>query len=223
MKTQSVLNLISRQRPKTRATKFVVLALAFILAAFTLPTTTRAGDRSSIKGPTVFAFFSNTDGCIDTSVFVIANDSVVHDPPGPPNPASEALIGVDQFDHCTFTTLLSAFSSATLTDAEFQVQIDGQRLNSALLDATINVFDAVSNSSFDVFVNLTWTGIGDPTHVMSHNHLFFPGFRLNSMDRGTARAAEAAGSVSDGVTNFTPNPTSSASIQNVTFGSVVIN
>src|SRR5262245_41314487 len=122
-KTQSPLRLRSRQRPKVRAMKFIALALAFSLAAFTLPTTARAGDRFSIKGPTAFASFFQSDECIISSVFVEAHDHVLHDPPGPPNPSSTAFIGVFQFDTCTLTLLFSGVGSAELTDTAFQVQI----------------------------------------------------------------------------------------------------
>ena len=71
-------------------------------------------------------------------------------------------------------------------------------------------------------VALTWTGIGNPVRQSGNSHFRTPGFIINSHSTGTFRFAEASGSVSDGITNFTPNPTSSASIQNVKNGQVVI-
>jgi hypothetical protein len=86
MKPHLELNLMPRQRPKVRTMKFAVLALAFIMAAFTLPTTTWAGEvsRSRVKGPLAQADFVTLEECIVTEVFIEAFDNIVHEPPGPP-------------------------------------------------------------------------------------------------------------------------------------------
>jgi len=220
MKMQFELNLMSRHRPKARTTKFAMLALAFTLAAFTLPTTTWAGDNSSLKGPSAAAFFSAEDGCIITTVFVFVSDQVSHTPPGPPNPSSEASIQIEKFNTCAGMSLLFGFGSTTLSEDDFQVAV---RLTSATLNTTISFFDDVSGTSFPVSVNLTWTGTGDLARQVSHFHLRFGSVIINSRFNGTGRNAEVAGSVSDGITNFTPNPGVVGVIQDVKSGEVFVN
>jgi hypothetical protein len=73
-----------------------------------------------------------------------------------------------------------------------------------------------------VDVNVNWTGSGDIVKNKYHDHLKEPGFKLNAHFTSTARNATAAGTVSDGTTNFTPQPTVSAEMGSTKRGEVVI-
>lgn len=88
--------------------------------------------------------------------------------------------------------------------------------------ATLGCFDFFGGSSFDVFVDLSWLGVGNPVSQSSHFHSRSPGFIVNGRFSGTFRSAEASGSVSDGVTNFTPEPADFAQIISAKSGSVII-
>ena len=202
-------NLISWRKPKgKKVMEFVAVVFVLVLAVFTLPITTWAGDTFRFKGKSADAFFSSTDlsGCIVTDVFVFASDdaSTSHDPPGPPSSfsGSVAFISIYQYDYCTWTQMLAADCFASLADQDFQVI--GRELDSAELNATLGCYDYVSGSSFDVFVDLDWTAIGDPIRQSSNFHFRTPGFIVNERFSGTFRSAEVSGSVSDGVMNFTP-------------------
>jgi hypothetical protein len=218
MNTPSEMHPMIRQRLHVRTLEGAVLALALILAAFTPPTTTWAGevDRFRVKGPLAHADFSTTAGCIATDVMVEALDNIVHEPPGPPNSKSEVRVNISQFDFCDQDFILGAFGFAPLSDSAFHVRKD---LESAQLTTTVEVSDSVSGSSFPVSINITWTAIGEPRRDDSRFQTRFPGFFFNEQLRGISREAVAAGTVSDGTINFIRAPSFSlADIRDVTDG-----
>jgi hypothetical protein len=59
---------------------------------------------------------------------------------------------------------------------------------------------------FDVDIDMTWVGSGPLSRQNSHSHYHSPEFKENWHCNGTWRAATATGIVSDGGTNFTPDP-----------------
>jgi hypothetical protein len=205
---------------KTTLKLFAVLALA--LVSFGQNSTASAGNVFHFKGQGADAVFSRVDasGCIFTDVFVQANEQVYRNLPGQGSPFSGAFLSISQFDGCSGTQLLSADGFAELAGPEFQVS--GKQLESASLTATINMYDYLSNTSFSVDVNITWTGTNARGRQNSTTHYDFPGCKVNSHYNTTFRYAEASGSVSDGAMNFTPEPSVGASIFSAKSGDVVI-
>lgn len=201
---------------KNRLLVTVLLAVALV----GLPGTAEAADVLHLTGGSAEAFFSSTDpsGCISTFVFLVANDENRQSPPDPGSASSHGGITISQRDNCTDTVLLGATGLAELADPDFQVL---GPLTSATLDTTIEVFDFVSSSSFNVDVAMTWTGTGDVNRENSNGHLELPGLIVNSHFSGAHRLADASGVVTNGV-NFTPNPSFRAEISSVISGSVFI-
>ena len=197
----------------------VVLAMA--LLALVLPTTAWAADVFKLKGQSADAVFSSVDasGCIFTNVFVFASDDAIHNPPGAGNSSSVAILYISRYDSCSGTQLLGASGFATLADADFQVQ---NKLDAATLTATVNVFDFVSNASFNVAVNLTWTATGPTSRQNSHFHFQSPGCTVNGQSNSTFRPASASGSVSDGATNFIAAPANGAELSSVKNGNLTV-
>jgi hypothetical protein len=204
-----------------RTAKLLVGLVLLALLTSSLPTPVRAGDTFNLRGPSAFAGFFSPDpsGCVFTDVFVFANDRRLHDPPGPPTTFSEAFVNIFQFDNCTGTELISAFGSAQLADPAFQIT---PQLTSATLNTTIEVFDFVSGSTFNVDVALTWTGTGGLIRQSQRSHFRAPGFIQHSRFTGSFRDAQASGSVSLGGTNLTPEPSFFAQLASIKEGSVVI-
>jgi len=116
---------------------------------------------------------------------------------------SRPSLFIDQFDFCTGESLLSAEGSAPLADPDFQVL---GRLDSATLTTTIEVCDFVSGACFPVDIDLTWTGTGEIERNKDSLHFDTPCCKFRQRFMGTRRVAEASGSISDGVTNFIPEP-----------------
>ena len=188
---------------KTTIKVLVVLALA--LATFTQHSTASAGSKLRFSGDTARASFTSVDpsGCITTDVLVFANDTLSQSPPGNGDRNSGVTLFISQVDTCNFILLMDAFGFAFIAPADFQVS---SQLNSATLNATINVEDFVSGNTFDVFVNLTWTGSGPLSRDSSKFHSQTPHCQFHSSFKGSSRFAEASGTVSDGTVNFTPDP-----------------
>lgn len=199
-----------------------VLSVAGLMLALLLPGTTQAAqDVVQFRREGVQAEFQSVDGsgCIFTSVFVLASKEFVRYPPGPKSTTPFAQIGINQYDSCTDTVLMTASGFSTLAAADLLV---GGKLESAKLTATINVFDYVSGSPFDVFVDLSWTATGPVVRENLHDNFHSHDFTFNLHSNGTNRPATASGSVSAGATNFAPNPSVGASIFSAKAGEVVI-
>ncbi len=221
-------NVISWRKPKgKKVMEFVAVVFVLVLAVLTLPTTTWAAETFHFKfqGQRAEAFFFSMDlsGCIFTNVEVSAGDNsdIFLDSPGPPSSssASQANITISQFDICMLMPLLFATCPdpfAPLAEDDFQVI--GIKLDSARLNTTLECLDFLSLSSFNVNVDLDWTGAGDLSRQNDNSHFHSPGDIGHFRGTSTSRFAEASGMVSDGATNFTPNPSDFAQILSVKSG-----
>ena len=202
----------------------LLATLAFVLAIFSPQTAANAGGGPgfyNFKARGGHAHFSNTDpsGCIVTDVFVFAAEEVLKTPHGPADASPRSTLQISQYDTCTDTLLLAADGSTALAGSDLQV---ANKLKSATLDTTINVFDQVSNTSFDVTVNLNWAGTGDLIRDNQNFQIRSPGCIVNLRMHGTFRSAEASGSISDGTTEFAPGSSVEAGMFSVKNGSVTV-
>jgi hypothetical protein len=196
--------------------------VALIAAVFVLPVSLLAGDNYNFRGSTADAYFSSTDssGCMFTDVYIFASAERLHDPPGPPTPSATASVSIYQYDSCSGVQLMAAYGGATLPKEDLRM---ATQLNSATLNTNIAVFDYVSGNTLNVSLDLNWTATGAPVNQKDHYHLRAPGFVQNVQYSGTFRPAQASGSVSDGVTNFTPNSALYGDLASVKSGSVTVN
>lgn len=204
---------------KTATKLLVVLALA--MTAFSQHSSASAGGVFKFRGEGASAIFSSVDtsGCVWTDVYLNADEGISQSPPGRGNASSGVGLFISQYDICANIQLLAADGFASLAEPDFRVF---GKLSSATLAATVNVYDYMSNTSFDVYVDLTWTGTGDINRQSSHTHFDSPGCKFNSRFIGSFRPAVATGSVSDGFTNFTPDPSLGYDIYSAKNGEVVI-
>jgi hypothetical protein len=200
----------------------LLTVLALVLVTFGLHSTASADGAQVFhgKGPSAFAQFSSSSGCIQNAVFVFAADRQVRTASGPPTSETFATVTILQYNSCEFEELFRASGTTfPLSEEEFQIS---PQLDTATLNTTITLFDTVSGTTFDVDVDLTWVGTGPITHVHDNNHIRDLGCIINTRLQGKSRPAEASGTISDGVTNFTPQPTSFASLMSLMFGRVSI-
>lgn len=197
----------------------LLAVIALMLATFSQHSTASAASVFKFRGESVSAFFSSIDGCVETNVFVSATEGNFQSSPGRPSPVSDLFLFISQYDFCTDTLLLSADAFAVLSDEEFEV---ARKLASATLITTVTAFEHVSETPFDVSVDLTWTAVGPLSRQNNKSHFSTPGCKILSRFKGSSRFAEASGSVSDGTTNFTPEPSVDAFITSAKSGDVVI-
>jgi hypothetical protein len=216
------LNILNLRKPEGRkVVKLIAFIFVMIITSLTYPTTTRAGNIVHTRGPEVDADFFSLDpsGCIETDVFLTIADQQVQSPPGPGTSGPAVLFfDINKFNNCTGELLFTA-SCSPLTTINFQV---AKKLDSATLNATLECFEFLSSSSFNISANLTWIATGTPTTERSSSHFFSPGCKTNFQFDGTFTPAQASGTVSDGTTNFTPDPSVFADIASVRSGEVEI-
>lgn len=208
-------------KPKGKVMKFMAVVFILILSTLALPTSTRA----AVTFHQIFkdlgitdTEFSSSSECVETDVFFdIGGNGVIHQPPGPPSSGSEVSFQISKFDTCTFTQFLYAICLAFPTASEFQVS---NNLSSAKMNLT-NVIcsDFVSNTTFNVSVNLTWMATtNNSTQQSGHTRYQYPGLIVDVHFEGVSRSAQASGIVTDGITNFTPQPSVYGSITSIKSG-----
>ena len=202
-----------------------ITALVVVLMSFAPPgrVEARPTSRSSYKDQTAEATFSSIDssGCIVTQVWVFATKNRSFISSGSRVVQSDAAISIFQFNQCVEpnVVLLDANGGpAMLSKKEFKIS-DG--LSRASLHKTISVYDFVRNGTFDVTIALYWTSIG-PISVQS-NRTIFKSVSCTTItnDQSAKRPSTAWGSVSDGITNYTPEPTVETELALVKNGELV--
>ena len=197
-----------------------------LLALAPLSLASAASDRvtvENLRGPLVNASFSSTDpsGCVQTDAFVSANRDTLQQLPGRGTTTGIGSVSVFEYDACTDTTILQAVGEKdNLGAAEFQVS---RQYDWASLHTTITVTNIDTGELFDVNVNVNWVGTS-ALHRDHENTNDFYGGGCHVLNRwkGTGRTATASGTVSDGVTNFTPTSSQDGEIGVVIDGFEVI-
>lgn len=197
------------------------LICVVVVLAIALPVTAWAGGISKFRGDSASASFSRVDasGCVYTDVFVFASQDRIQSPPGPPQAQAGADIYISQYDWCNGLQLVGASGFTALDAGAFQVS---KKLDAAALAATINVYDYMSGQSYDVNLDLNWRGAGEIEKGSYHSKFQSGDCKVNSRWSGSFRPATATGTVSDGTTDFTPDPSAYAAIQSAKSGAIEI-
>ena len=205
---------------KTISKLLTVMILALAALGQASPARAGGGLGLSFKGPSAIASFTNVSGCLLTESFVITSEFDHRDARGPATTTSFASVTVSQFDLCADTLVLYAYGTASpLVPGALQIS---KKLDTARLITTVPVFDEISGGSFALSVDLHWTATGPLSRQQTTTHFHTPGCISNSHMQSRSRPAGASGTISDGVTNFTPETSISASLDSVKSGTVVI-
>jgi hypothetical protein len=174
---------------------------------------------------TASASFATDIGGVQTSTSVYASDHSFSDLSGTFE-GSDVFVDIFQFDpgnpRNPRDDQFHYFSGyAELTQDQFQIL---GTLDSATLSAVVNVCEFEGKEGgpgaapppqpncFDVTVDLSWTGTGVVQTFSGKSNSRFDGCRVHSTFSNSFRSAVAEGSISDGVTNFTPNPSDFADL-----------
>lgn len=179
----------------------LITVLSLALATFSQHFTASALDMFKFRGLGANASFSTVDGCIQTNVDVFTAEAFIQVFPGNVDPFSSVNIFISQYDLCEDIQLLAAEGVADLAEPDLQIS---SKLNQATLNTTVNVLDSLTGNTFDVSVSLAWTGIGPVNHERLNFHFRDQTCLTHTRSKGTFRDAEVMGSVSNGITNFTP-------------------
>jgi len=177
----------------------------------------------NLRGPLINAGWSVIDesGCIETDTFVSANVPSYQQLPGPAVTTGVASVNIFEYDSCTDTTILDATGlNENLPASALQVS---NQLDRATLQATITMVNIDTNATFDVDVNLSLVGTSRiHRDDVNSNDQYGRYCHVLNRWKGSGRTAAASGTVSDGVTNWTPLTTDNAEIGYVIDGFEVI-
>ena len=198
----------------------IILALLFTVFGQFISASAGGGTSNGhFKDLGTDAYFYSTDssGCLVTQVLIFASQHYFQSPPGPGSAGPFVSLNIYQYDECTGTQILYA-TGGTTTDLNLQVD---KKLRWATLSATVNVYEGVSQSFKDMYVDLTWTATGPRTHQGFHEHRKSP-CHMMWRSSGIFRTAEVSGSVSDGITTFALENTLVAEIFSTKSGNLVI-
>ncbi len=180
--------------------KFMII-LALVLGVFGQATTAPAAEKFSWKGPGAEAFFSSSDGCVLTEVSLFSRDETFKNPPGRPSEGSFVSLGIFQYDFCTDQLLTDASGFTWIGSSDLQV---ARRLAGATLNTTVSVYNWVSDTWHDVYIDLSWTATGPAVRQSSSFRSHAPDCKYHSRFRGSFRPADVTGSIWLDSTNLTP-------------------
>jgi len=178
---------------------------------------------ANLRGPLVNAWFTSFDpsGCIETDTFVTANTPSYQKLPGPPVASTPAGVSIFEYDSCTDTTILDAAGSTdSLPAGALQVS---KQLDRATLTGTVTMTNIDTNATFDVDIDVTFTGTSAiHRDDVNSNEFYGGGCHVLNRWKGSGRVATAVGTVSDGTTNYAPFATENGEIGYVIDGFEVI-
>ena len=176
------------------------MAIFVLLLVTFQPQALAFAEMNRFQGHSAEAYFYTTDAsrCIQTAVILELGEETL---------ISLALL---RYDVCQNQPLMEAYGRKQLTKSELKYS---GNLDSAVLRTTVQVTDYITNSTFDVWVDLTWTGTGE-IHTSQEHYTYSPspGCHINFLLQESYRSASASGTVSDGTMNITPDPASQATL-----------
>ena len=184
-----------------KSTIKLITVLSLTLLTFSQHSTASALDMFKFRGLGANTAFSTIDGCIQTTVDVFTAEARIQVFPGNVDPFSSVNIFISQYDVCDDMPLLAAEGVADLAAPDLAIS---KKLDRATLNTTVNVLDSLTGNTFDVSINLAWTGIEPVTHERLNFHFRDRPCLTHTRSKASFRDAEVTGSVSDGITNFTP-------------------
>jgi len=208
-----------------RRTALTIFSLGLlVLAPFSV--VSAATDKvtvENLRGPLVNGYFSALDptGCIETDTFVTANRPTDQLLPGRGTTTIVGAVSIFRYDSCTDTVLLQAVGEIDSSSAAV-FRVSRQYLW-ASLNATITVTNIDTGDTFDVSVNVAFVSTSSiHRDTENTNDRYSRSCHVLNRWKGTGRDAVATGTVSDGVTNFTPSASQPAEIGFVIDGFEVI-
>ena len=205
----------------------LVVNVAATLLFLAIPSAASAVDIMLLgQGSAAMADFVSIDssGCVTTSVHVEAGDFKFQNPPTQPIPlvgGGSVFILLSQLNTCTGESFDGVGGNQGVIDVALN-----HRLSEGTVCGTATIYEVGSGgsviSSFDVSVDLTWTGVGSQIRVNGDSEYRSGGFIVNTLNHADVRLATAVGTISDGTTNFTPTSSTNALIEWNTFHQVTV-
>jgi hypothetical protein len=199
--------------------KGTVMAAVAALAVFAALASTASGadtQAGSSHGTGVSAWFSATDGCLETQAYASGLQGV--------NGGTQVLDNgvvafasatILRYDLCAGGTLVEV-STGSVSLGRHDLRVDHQ-LTWAQLQTTVDVTDELTGSSYPLAVDLVWSGTGTPEESSFHDVFFTPGWPFSgalcrNVGSVTQVFGEAAGTIKRGTTNLAAGGSDSADL-----------
>jgi hypothetical protein len=195
-----------------RSLQLILTLLATAATLALVPTSVNAQDAQVERhsGYIATATFTSTSGCLTTTVSLYLQTRgyrVEGDAPRDPFMDIDRMTIVND---CTGETLLSAYFSTR----EFSFEVAPQLASATLVASNLTMEECFgqvcSTLAGPLDVAVTWTATGDLVKIPIRFHGEIAGDMRNVTGQETTRPVIATGTISDGATNFTPNPTEDA-------------
>jgi hypothetical protein len=124
------------------------------------------------------------------------------------------------YDYCAETTLLSAFGSTTLPEG---TRLISGGLQSSTIQATVQAYDYVSDTTVPVTVDLHWEGQGEVVRSSNRSNYQSSGYRYSLTSSGSSRPASVTGDITiAGVSYTSPESLFFAALSQSQYGSIFI-
>ncbi|WP_162935018.1 hypothetical protein [Pseudomonas cavernae] len=177
-------------------------ALSLILV---LSATAAAADVFRFKGENVVARFLDvpSDPCVSTAVVIQVVNGVARNHPGETELSTLLFLVFTQFDTCSSVVLKNINAVQPIPARDLSV---GPK--SALLNTNAFFHDFTTNADYNFQINLAWSCVSPHQRTHGTNHSISGGGSggapviINSNFTDVSCAAQASGSISDGVTSL---------------------
>ena len=197
-----------------------LLTVAITALVIAVPATASAATvyHASMKGEHAYAAFASAspDGCVHIFTEVFANDGQTTERVTGHSSSSTAQLGASIFDECQ-GTFHQYFGSVDLARDQFTA---GK--TTATLTASVPAVDDTAGTTATFAINLTWTATGQPTATRTIEHTASDGSKSVFRSFGMSVDASATGTVTNGGTSLTPNPSQLAFIGSAKSGQLLI-
>jgi hypothetical protein len=201
---------------------FAVLALALVLSAAVSTARATASTTQQItwtQSQTMVAVWQYQSDCDMTQVVV---DGVIGRVRinGTRSVSAFASVSISRYDTCTNTFVILVSSCCASLSGTMQINAG---LTSARMTGTFpDLIDFNTGATYTVSVDVAWTASGTASRTESEFTTQSPGLVVHSQTQSVEQPAIASGTVSDGTTNYTPQPASFAAMDSSKNGSLNI-
>ncbi len=203
--------------PTLRSAVAACFALAGVASPVALHATTQIF-AFNYTGDFVHAEFRTLDGSGDIETDVIVDAASIN----PARPSEAALyppvasVFIHRFSRSTGASLFTGAGGDSMASLTVSPTLATAHLASRML-----VEDFLTGAVLNVSIALDWTATNPMSVGTSNFHSGTPQtFFYDNHSQGKQRSAQAGGTVTDGVTNFTPDSSLNALIQTAVAGSV---
>jgi hypothetical protein len=171
-----------------------------------------------VHGHVATSSFGSTNGCISTGAIVDITEIERSFSTGSFETVLVAFVILQETNICTSEVLHQISDQHEINRDQFSIATS---LSSAALRLDFDAFDYNSNTRIPISVNLQWNATSKPERSIIQEFVTAPQYTTKLVGTSSTAEAVATGTVTDGNTNFTPEPSWEALIISNFRGSLI--